>query len=440
MLKTILQARATRASVRHNSTVARELPQELDLATATGTDKLDVPPLRSGLRKRSKSLSALPEMRMRSDDAEPAEETIDANMRDWASWDILRQSEDPAVVRKEIHRVRTELYPFEEQSASTSKGKGKAKVGSRRQPQPSTTWFNGALQALQRTRIPGQPVTDVVRLYNDMLARGVLPDAGTYAVVIASLCERDWEVVRALQAYDAERIRESINAETSGEPPVPLSASEILTSPLLQNALPHHAETIRLLRAEIHLPAALALFHAAAIFRGFARSLPVATFARLLRACAARGERGGAIRVWEVLEKRNSALAPSKSHLIPAVFRHLVATYTAARDIGGAEEVFSEWLKAVSEGRIQGTGQAFSSIRPMGRTSAKPERGFAAPVDTEGDDAAVMATTGGERDVWDEMVVAYAVCGMGAKAVELVERMMDGREGEFCFLRFVVRC
>lgn len=431
MLKTILQARANRASVRHNSTVARELPQELDLATATATDKVDVPPLRSGLRKRSKSMSALPEMRMRAEDAEPAEDTVDANMRDWSSWDILRNTQDPALVRKEIHRVRTEVYPFEQESVSASKGKGKAKVGSRRQPQPSTAWFNGALSALQRTRTPGQPVTDVVRLYNDMLARGVLPDAGTYATVIASLCERDWEVVRALQAYDSERIRESINADTLGETTVPLSPSEVLTSPILQNALPQHAETIRLLRAEIHLPAALALFHAAAVFRGFARTLPVATFARLLRACAARGERGGAIRIWEVLEKRNSALAPSKSHLIPAVFRHLIATYTAARDIGGAEEVFSEWLKAVSEGRIQGAGQAFVSLRPMGRTSAKPERGVATNADTDGDEAAVMATTGGERDVWDEMVVAYAVCGMGARAVELVERMMDAREGEF---------
>ncbi|KAG8688897.1 hypothetical protein FRC08_011210 [Ceratobasidium sp. 394] len=180
-----------------------------------------------------------------------------------------------------------------------------------------------------------------------------------------------------------------------------------------------------MLRAEIHLPAALALFHAAAIFRGFARLLPLATYARLLRACAARGERGGAVRVWEVLEQRENLANPNKGQYIPAVFRHLIATYTTARDIGGAEEVFAEWLKAVSSGQILGVGAALTASW----SSAKPERNVAAPTDSEAEDSAVMAITGGERDVWDEMIVAYALCGNGAKAVEMVELMMDGQNG-----------
>lgn len=427
ILKSLLAARArVPEGVRHNSTVARELP-ELDLAATEAA----VPPVRTGLRKRSKSLSALPEMRVRAAQAElegvDREEGVEANMRDWASWDTLRRTDDPAVVRAEIQRIRTEVYPFQPHGEE-KKGKGPA----RRQPQPSTAWFNAALNALYRTRTPGQPAADVVRLYNDMLARGVLPDSGTYSTVIAVLCERDWEVVRALQALDSERIRASIGSESS-DPPVPLSPSEILTSPVLQQALPQHAETIRLLRAEIHLPAALALFHAAAVFRGFARFLPLATFARLLRACASRGERGGAVRVWEVLEKRDSPESPSKSHYVPAVFRHLIATYTAARDIGGAEEVFGEWLKAAAKGDIAGVGPGLTAPSHMGHTSMKPA---ATSAETDGEDAAVMATTGGERDVWDEMIVAYAVCGQGAHAIELVERMMDGRDGEFWFSTF----
>ncbi|KAF8681192.1 Pentacotripeptide-repeat region of PRORP [Rhizoctonia solani] len=402
---------------RQNSTVARELPPELDLAA----QDVDIPPIRTGLRKRSKSLSALPEMHARAtrQEVEGEGEGVDANMRDYDSWSILHNSEDAAQIRAEIHRVRTQVYPFDLENQEKPQGKGKAPI--RRAPQPSTAWFNGALNALYRTRIPGQPVTDVVRLYNDMLARGVLPDANTYAIVIAVLCERDWEVVRALQALDTERIRASITVDADLNPPVlPLSSSEILTSPALQEALPHHAETIRLLRGEIHLPAALALFHAAAIFRGFARNLPFATFARLLRACAARGERGGAVRVWEVLEKRDTPHGPSKAHYVPAVFRHLIATYTSARDVGGAEEVFTEWIKAASKGEVMGVSAGLNLLGSSSRASSD---------DTESEEAAIMASSGGERDVWDEMVVAYAVCGQGARAVELVERMIDGRDG-----------
>ncbi|KAL5637090.1 hypothetical protein ACGC1H_000909 [Rhizoctonia solani] len=417
ILKHFIARTQSSAGVRHSSSVARELPSELDLATP----EADIPPMRTGLRKRSKSLSALPEMRVRAArvEVEGKDEGVDANMRDYESWNTLRSSEDAAAIRAEIHRVRTQVYPFDIESQETPKGKGKAPI--RRAPQPSTAWFNGALNALYRTRTPGQPVTDVVRLYNDMLARGVLPDANTYAIVIAVLCERDWEVVRALQALDTERIRASINVDADPNKPVlPLSPSEILTSPELQNALPQHTETIRLLRAEIHLPAALALFHAAAVFRGFARNLPLATFARLLRGCAARGERGGAVRVWEVLEKRDTPSGPSKSHYVPAVFRHLIATYTSARDIGGAEEVFSEWIKAASKGEITGVGPGLAFLGPSPRASKD---------DTESDEAAIMASSGGERDVWDEMVVAYAVCGQGARAIELVETMMDGQNG-----------
>ncbi|KAG8689945.1 hypothetical protein FRC11_014753 [Ceratobasidium sp. 423] len=411
-----LIARAQRPDgIRHSSSVSRELPSELDLA-ARGAD---IPPVRTGLRKRSKSLSALPEMHVRAVRAEVEEESVDTNMRDYESWNTLRNSEDAAAIRAEIHRIRTQVYPFNLENQENPKGKGKAPA--RRTPQPSTAWFNGALNALYRTRTPGQPVTDVVRLYNDMLARGVLPDANTYAIVIAVLCERDWEVVRALQALDTERIRASITVDADPNSPVlPLSPSEILTSPELQDALPQHAETIRLLRAEIHLPAALALFHAAAVFRGFARNLPLATFARILRACAARGERGGAVRVWEVLEKRDTPGGPSKSHYVPAVFRHLIATYTSARDIGGAEEVFSEWIKAASKGEITGIGPGLAFLGPSPRASSD---------DTESEEAAIMASSGGERDVWDEMVVAYAICGQGARAIELVEKMMDGRDG-----------
>ncbi|KAG8718855.1 hypothetical protein FRC09_012012, partial [Ceratobasidium sp. 395] len=426
VFKNILAARAARPdAARHNSTIARELPPELDLAAAATPKPDNVPPIRTGLRKRSKSLSSLPEMRLRSADSEPAEETIDRNMRDWESWQTLRSTEDPATIRSEIHRVRTEVYPFEQAEKASPKGKGKAK-DVRRTPQPSTAWFNAALGALYRVRTPGQPVIDIVRLYNDMIARGVLPNAITYSTVIAALCERDWEVVRALQAIDNERIRATINVDApTGKSPVTLTAVELLTSQTLVDSLPHHAETIRMLRAEIHLPAALALFHAAAVFRGFARLLPLSTYARLLRSCAARGERGGAVRVWEVLEQRETSATPNKGHYIPAVFRHLIATYTAARDIGGAEEVFAEWLKSVAAGRIQGVGPGLTAFLPGDR----PGRNVTAPADTDGEDASVMATTGGERDVWDEMIVAYAMCGNGAKAVEMVERMMDGRDG-----------
>ncbi|KAG9103029.1 hypothetical protein FRC06_000430 [Ceratobasidium sp. 370] len=427
VLKNLLAARAARPDgVRYNSTIARELPSELDLATAATTKPDDLPPVRTGLRKRSKSMSALPEMRLRAADSEPLEETVDRNMRDWESWDTLRNTNDPAVIRREIHRVRTEVYPFNDQPEKDNpKGKGKAK-DVHRTPQPSVTWFNAALGALYVTRTHGQPVTDVVRLYNDMIARGVLPNAVTYATVIAALCERDWEVVRALQGLDNERIRATINTDApTGKAPATLTSVELLVSPALVDALPHHAETIRMLRAEIHLPAALALFHAAAIFRGFARLLPLATYSRLLRACAARGERGGAVRVWEVLERRETSAIPNKGQYIPAVFRHLIATYTTARDIGGAEEVFAEWLKSVASGQILGVGSALTASW----SSAKPERNVAAPIDSEAEDSAVMATTGGERDVWDEMIVAYASCGNGAKAVEMVEWMMDGRNG-----------
>ncbi|QRW01656.1 pentatricopeptide repeat-containing protein 5, mitochondrial [Ceratobasidium sp. AG-Ba] len=287
VLKTILAARAARPdAVRHNSTVARELPSELDLATTatTATSKPDSvsPPMRTGLRKRSKSMSALPEMRLRAADSEPPEETVDRNMRDWESYQTLNSTNDHAAIRREIHRVRTEVYPFENRRRKRNKG---------------------------------------------------------------------------------------------------------------------------------------------GVFRGLAALLPLSTFSRLLRACATRGERGGAVRVWEVLERRGAAEHLEKGQYTPAVFRHLIATYASARDIDGAEEVFNEWLKFVAEGRIIGIGSAPVSSW----TNTRPDRNPSAPV--EDGEEGVTATTGTDCDVWDEMVVAYAMCGNGSKAVEMVEMMMDGQKG-----------
>lgn len=252
---------------------------------------------------------------------------------------------------------------------------GVAKIRSLEQAAP-TEVYNVALHALHEMRPTGEPLHEVLELYNDMVSRSVVPDSRTYGTLIVALTDRDQEVNEALAAL---LHRQSWWKQYDG---FPVASRERLD------------ERISYLRSEANFTSALTLFQASSMIPRL--RLPRNVYVSLLNSCVEHGNLDAALLVFSNMEKR-------KDVGIPAVaYRHLIAIYTKTNDFQGAKEVFEEYKRRAQAGQV-----------------------YLPPGDQVHQQSGVAQSRWGHVMVYNEMLTAYMVSGRQAEALALLEQMMD---------------
>ncbi|KAH0587070.1 hypothetical protein H2248_005889 [Termitomyces sp. 'cryptogamus'] len=241
---------------------------------------------------------------------------------------------------------------------------------------PSVREFNIALQAIQATRRPGEPLNLMLDTYNDMLRHSLLPNWHTYIALLDSLTARDFEVHQAITALEVRIKHRNLTG--------------------FKQETNHQADLkrIAMLRSETNFKSAMSLFETV-ISLPSPRPFPSYTFTSLLRSCAIHANIDAAIHVFAQHEKRSDTL-PSI-----LVFLEMIRVYTNADQLPGAEEIFAEYRQALKNGRVHA---------PWGRDGTDPNRL--------------------NLLVWNQMIETYFRFNRPDKAVALVEQMLDAHIGE----------
>ncbi|OSD01996.1 hypothetical protein PYCCODRAFT_1368445 [Trametes coccinea BRFM310] len=202
---------------------------------------------------------------------------------------------------------------------------------------------------------------------------------GTYATLISTLTDRDFENYEAVRRAEA-RLRRRRRAAI-GE-----SAEE-------------EEQRIADLRGDSHFASAFALFQTAAVNPN--SKFPLHIYNKLLRSCAIHSNAHAAQAVYAHLEKR------SDIHPDAQTFISLIATYAGSKDVQGAEKTFEKFRDASRLERVQ---WSFDAMRPNASAHTSQR-------------ASQMA-------VWNEMLTAYFRCGQPSDALALLEQMMDSTAGD----------
>ena len=235
---------------------------------------------------------------------------------------------------------------------------------------PHTAEFNMALEALHETRKAGEPLNIMLDLYNEMIAKSVVPNTRTYLILILALTDRDHEVYKTIMSLEAD-VKREFRDETK-----------------LEGA----QARIDMLRAENNFGSAMALFEAASAITWNRTIIPLTVYASLIRSCAQHSNVDAAIHIFAHLEQK-SDLPPSA-----AIYSNLISVYTNIGDLQGAKEVFNEYRNAIAQGRV-----AWSKSVTRGEMLAKTAHLL----------------------VWNNMIQAYFRCGDCVGALSLLEQMMD---------------
>ncbi|KIK68843.1 hypothetical protein GYMLUDRAFT_34832 [Collybiopsis luxurians FD-317 M1] len=240
---------------------------------------------------------------------------------------------------------------------------------------PSIHEFNAAFEALYYTRPPGSPLTDMQDLYNTMIRLDIHPNHRTYVVLILAHCDRDQEVVWALNGIE-QKLRSQKIHEPSKEPT--LSPEDLARRDSL--------------RKENNFSSAVSLFR-------ILRTLPhneniyFRLYPPLLHCCAHYGAIDTAIMVWETVEQHS--LKP-----FATLYKYMIQTFGRAGEIDAAEDVFADFKERAAAGRI-----AWAT-----------ENG-----DREGAARAAV-------QVWNVMIEAYFKCGKPDMAIGLLQQMLEPRD------------
>lgn len=192
---------------------------------------------------------------------------------------------------------------------------------------PSLAVYNAALYALNLARTIGTPIALSLELYNEMIARNIVPNTRTYENVIRALCERDADIQKLLSTKPLSSLAKE--RALFGRPEVP----EAVLS-----------ETAQQLKEEPNFQIAMTLFNTASSTGN--ALFPTDTYNQLLRSASFHGDVDSALTVYAHLEIRKDIL-PNL-----ATFNHLLGVYGAVGDLEGAREVFKEFLAAGQHGRF----------------------------------------------------------------------------------------
>ncbi|KAG5653275.1 hypothetical protein H0H81_001339 [Sphagnurus paluster] len=242
---------------------------------------------------------------------------------------------------------------------------------------PTVREFNAALEALQLTRRPGEPLHMLIETYNDMLRHSLLPNAHTYLTLIDALTTRDIEVHRVIHALDARLKHRKLTGRT-----------EVATDDA-------DKKRIELLRTENNFASAMSLFEAI-LSIGANRRCPPYVYSKLLRSCAIHANIDSAIHVFAHIEQRADDFRPTA-----LMYMYMIQAYTNAGQLKGAEEVFAEYRKVIqrSELHINWSKETVDSNR-------------------------------GNLLIWNQMIETYFRFNLPDRAVDLVDQMMRAEPDE----------
>ncbi|KAI0640523.1 hypothetical protein C8Q79DRAFT_1015056 [Trametes meyenii] len=205
---------------------------------------------------------------------------------------------------------------------------------------------------------------------------------GTYATLINTLTDRDFENYEAVRRAEA-RLRRRRRAAVD------------------ENA-EEDEKRIASLRGDSHFASAFALFQTAAVNPN--SKFPLHIYNKLLRSCVIHSNAEAALIVFAHLEKR-ADLNPDAQ-----TFISLIATYANTQNVRGAEDMFEKFRHASRLDHVQWTFDALQA-----NASAETSR---------------HSQLASHMAVWNEMLTAYFRCGQPSEALGLLEQMMDTAEGE----------
>ena len=244
---------------------------------------------------------------------------------------------------------------------------------------PKLVHFNAALRALHHTRRHGEPLTEIIRLYNSMLDASVVPNVETYETLILALTSRDLEVHYAIRSLES-RLKNGHFLFGRKESSTDIAICEARLAKL---------------KAEDNFGSAMSLFESVLAVKGI-NDFYQGVFTPLIRSCAFHSNVNAAIHVFAQLERRNKPI----DH---PVYRNMITTFSNARMFKQAEEIFSEFLKQNAKRSLSLYSDPESSIQSTRREQIK---------------------------VWNAMIGAYFRAERPEKAIELLERMLASTAGD----------
>lgn len=231
--------------------------------------------------------------------------------------------------------------------------------------------FNAAFSALLHTRSAGEPLNAIIRLYNSMLEKSIVPNIQTYDMLIYALTTRDWEIHRAVLNLD-QRLKHVAF----------LSLDEVAT-------LEADKGRIEKLKTEDNFPSAMSLFEGILAVGG-KDQLRMGTYIRLLRSCAFHADVRSAIHVFAQLESMRHL---KLTHL---VYQNMILAFMNAGRANECEEIFQSYLAACKSGRLlQYKGASAETGRHL------------------------------QIQVWNTMIEAYFRFDEADKAIGLVDQMVS---------------
>jgi len=227
--------------------------------------------------------------------------------------------------------------------------------------------YEAAIQAVAVTYKNRADVSLLIKLFDEMIQRGLSPSAQTYQTLILTHLNRDSEVAAAITLR--QHILASRRPDSDGD-----------------------AKAISRLRTETNLREAIRVFQVA---KKACVGIPSDVYVKLLRSCLRHLDEYAALRVLAHLEKEHGSLIPSKA------FSYMMKLYSETNNLAAAEESFSEFKKAVQLGNI-----SYESV----------------PVSDDLEQSHVPIAP------WNLMIDIYLRAGRQTEALTVLETMLDSAD------------
>jgi len=276
----------------------------------------------------------------------------------------------------------------------------------RRAPEAfSTATHNKAIDALRQTRLPDEPITLIVELYNDLFkVSGLRPNARSYELVVETFCKRDEDVFAAAETIENRTKKRALLQDARG----PFQAGRKAGDEFLTK---DERDAVALLRKDDYFTPALEIYKA---LGSGADRLDAFSINALIKAAARRGRVDLALTIFSRLEQSLFQRANA------GTYAALIDMYGQVGDKEAALEVLEAYLAA------RAAGLRAPAPRAAGHRHVKVpvKHRHATEVGFEAVAYGKTFHSGGDEWIWRAAVKAVFAAGDPAGAVALLERML----------------